>query len=345
MILIFSNKGDIHCNPVIEHLLDMNEPHLRVNTESLLTDYEVSFQVSPNGKSDLAIHCHRNGISASVRSAKSFWDRRPHRPRDVPSDDAGTAMHPEAKRVVLEEAAEFATWMRYMLEGVYSIGSPLGDQLGECKLHQFAVASRAREHASDPSHIGIPETVIANRKGAYTAFLKRHSVVAIKPIMADGVSMEEGVELPFLTQRLKSSDVASLPDEAFSATPTLMQPYIEKQCELRITTVGHQTFCCRIDSTAMDDDFGGVDWRAGYTSKSGIPQTAIETPPHLHDFCLAYLDELRLNFGCFDFIVDTEGKPWFLECNPNGQWMWIEEDIGLPISRAIAECLSRGANA
>jgi D-alanine-D-alanine ligase-like ATP-grasp enzyme len=94
----------------------------------------------------------------------------------------------------------------------------------------------------------------------------------------------------------------------------------------------------------MDAASGGVDWRAGYTSTRGIPQAAIETPSPLHDFCLAYLGELNLNFGCFDFIVDDNDTPWFLECNPNGQWMWIEEDTGLPISRAIAECLARGSS-
>jgi len=34
------------------------------------------------------------------------------------------------------------------------------------------------------------------------------------------------------------------------------------------------------------------------------------------------------------------GNYYFLECNPNGQWLWIEEDIGLPISKAIADYLN-----
>jgi glutathione synthase/RimK-type ligase-like ATP-grasp enzyme len=48
---------------------------------------------------------------------------------------------------------------------------------------------------------------------------------------------------------------------------------------------------------------------------------------------------LDLNFGCFDFIVDENDNVFFLECNSNGQWLWIEEDTGMDISGAIAEWL------
>ena len=48
---------------------------------------------------------------------------------------------------------------------------------------------------------------------------------------------------------------------------------------------------------------------------------------------------MGLNFGCFDFIVTPSGEYVFLECNPNGQWLWVELETGLPISQAIAEFL------
>jgi hypothetical protein len=46
-----------------------------------------------------------------------------------------------------------------------------------------------------------------------------------------------------------------------------------------------------------------------------------------------------LAFGAFDFMV-TPDHEWFaLECNPEGQWDWIEENTGLPIADAIARHL------
>lgn len=47
-----------------------------------------------------------------------------------------------------------------------------------------------------------------------------------------------------------------------------------------------------------------------------------------------------LRYGAFDFRVDRDGAPWFLECNPEGQYLWIEIETGLAISRAIAFALA-----
>ena len=90
----------------------------------------------------------------------------------------------------------------------------------------------------------------------------------------------------------------------------------------------------------MPADKGKEDWRQGYAV--GLPQVKIKTPKVIEIFCKKYLKTINLNFGCFDFIYGKNKKYYFLECNPNGQWMWIEEDIGLPISKAIADFLSVG---
>ncbi|GAA5764612.1 hypothetical protein [Streptosporangium roseum] len=46
-----------------------------------------------------------------------------------------------------------------------------------------------------------------------------------------------------------------------------------------------------------------------------------------------------LSFGAFDFGLTGDGIPVFLECNPNGQWGWLEDATGLPIAAAIAALL------
>ena len=46
--------------------------------------------------------------------------------------------------------------------------------------------------------------------------------------------------------------------------------------------------------------------------------------------------------GAFDFIVTPSGEYVFLECNPNGQWLWIEMETELKISEAIADALETG---
>jgi D-alanine-D-alanine ligase-like ATP-grasp enzyme len=48
---------------------------------------------------------------------------------------------------------------------------------------------------------------------------------------------------------------------------------------------------------------------------------------------------LELTFGALDFAVDAAGSWWFYEINPNGQWLCIERQTGLPISASLAELL------
>jgi D-alanine-D-alanine ligase-like ATP-grasp enzyme len=47
---------------------------------------------------------------------------------------------------------------------------------------------------------------------------------------------------------------------------------------------------------------------------------------------VAYLRAFGLIFGAFDFSVTPDGRWWFLECNPAGQWGWLTEETGLPIA-------------
>ena len=48
-----------------------------------------------------------------------------------------------------------------------------------------------------------------------------------------------------------------------------------------------------------------------------------------------------LAYGAFDFVVTRDGDVVFLECNPGGQWLWLEKATNLPISQAVADLLAQ----
>ena len=56
-----------------------------------------------------------------------------------------------------------------------------------------------------------------------------------------------------------------------------------------------------------------------------------------------YLAAMDLNYGAFDFAVTRSGEWIMFECNPAGQWLWLEEATGMPIAAAIADLLTAGA--
>jgi len=44
--------------------------------------------------------------------------------------------------------------------------------------------------------------------------------------------------------------------------------------------------------------------------------------------------------GAGSLAVGGDGKVYFLECNPEGQYMGYEQDLGLPLSDAMADLIA-----
>jgi D-alanine-D-alanine ligase-like ATP-grasp enzyme len=98
-----------------------------------------------------------------------------------------------------------------------------------------------------------------------------------------------------------------------------------------VTVIGDEIFCVRIDSNLLD-------WRTDYDK---LAYSVVQPPPGITEALRAYLSHFGLVFGAFDFAIDTAGQWWFLECNPSGQWAWLEPETGLPMTSAMANLLER----
>jgi D-alanine-D-alanine ligase-like ATP-grasp enzyme len=55
---------------------------------------------------------------------------------------------------------------------------------------------------------------------------------------------------------------------------------------------------------------------------------------------LELMSRLSLTYGAIDLILTPDGRYLFLEVNPNGQWLWLDDMLSLGISRAVAKWLS-----
>jgi hypothetical protein len=52
------------------------------------------------------------------------------------------------------------------------------------------------------------------------------------------------------------------------------------------------------------------------------------------------MDSFGINFASMDMILTPEGEFVFLEINPNGQWLWLEEELGLPLVASMVDLLT-----
>jgi hypothetical protein len=114
---------------------------------------------------------------------------------------------------------------------------------------------------------------------------------------------------------------------------------VPKRFELRISVVGEQVFAAEIQS--QDSNHTRHDWRRYDSFRTVYRQHTL--PDDLHQRCVRLIKLMGLRFGAIDMVFTPDGRYVFLELNPNGQYLWLEEAANLPISDAIVDELPNGA--
>lgn len=149
----------------------------------------------------------------------------------------------------------------------------------------------------------------------------------IKPISVGKIETSSEIAI-IQTNLMHENDSYDSPE----LTPVYIQEYIKKSLEVRITVVDDDFFAVKIVSDNM------IDWRAGNNNQYEI----IDIPIEIKKCIKMMMKDFQLRFGAIDYIVDIDGKWYFLEINPNGQWQWLECILGLSISDSIMNMLLGG---
>ncbi|MGA5063308.1 ATP-grasp ribosomal peptide maturase [Streptomyces sp. NPDC054932] len=175
----------------------------------------------------------------------------------------------------------------------------------------------------------VPPTLITNEPQEARAFIKEHGPVIFKPLSAP-LYLREGVSQTVTVAEVSADEI----DDSVAGTMHLFQARIDKTADVRVTVVGERIFAVRIDCDLLD-------WRTDYSTHT---YSVIPTPPEVERAIFAYLRHFGLVFGAFDFAL-THDEWTFIECNPSGQWAWMEPPTGLPMTAALADLLERGTHA
>ncbi|MBI3751774.1 MAG: RimK domain-containing protein ATP-grasp [Chloroflexi bacterium] len=151
----------------------------------------------------------------------------------------------------------------------------------------------------------------------------------MKPFTTAAVPLAGTLRVPY-TRLVGGADLRD--DDAIWRCPAIWQEAIPKAFELRITVVGDHVLAGAIDSQASTrtrDDWRRYDFE-------NVAHAAHDLPEHIRAQALALVSALGLRFGAIDAVVRPDGQYVFLEINPFGQWLWMEQLCGLPIADAHA---------
>lgn len=198
------------------------------------------------------------------------------------------------------------------------LNSPSRMRKAEDKIGQLLVASELG--------FDIPKTIVSNSWAAVNDGLPEDIILKMHFGVIYGA---ENIRALYTTRFVNSPEELPLSDNPF---PGYWQPYLEKAREWRITVVGDEAF----DVSIYTDERAKDDWRKPENT-TGIIYRREQFPDDQKEKCFKFLGHYGLKFGAFDFVEDSEGKITFLECNPNGQFGWLEERLNLPISSAISD--------
>ena len=287
-------------------------PYFRLDTDRFPNEVQLSFDPSEG------ITITDCGRSISANEIRSVWYRRnvaPILPKEL---EFGPREFCEREtRAFLEGALRAIPTDRWL-------SSPEAIWRAEKKPYHLAVAAKLG--------FTIPPTIITNHRQYVKDFARGRNLVA-KAVSSGYIQHPEGFHAIF-TNALGPEDLADL--SGLTLAPVTFQERIEKSSDIRVTVIGDSVFAAEILSQNRESSI--TDWRA--TDDPDLEHVKHQLPSDLADKCRKLVKDLGIRFGAIDFALTPDGNYVFFEINPNGEWLWIEDQLEYPIADTIAAWLS-----
>jgi len=316
MILVVGQHPDPHIETVTAILHDQGRAVCIL--DRFAGDDHVSFEIG-GGKTRGCIQAQGRMVSLDEISCV-WWRVKPTAPVEFPGG-AGTLGEQFRSKEWNALLRSLPAWLSH----VPWINPLINFQWPRTKPAQLMLASE--------TGFAIPDTVISNNVDDVAPLFERHEQIIYKTLDSFLIPPHQIIYTNIVTK----DDVWQRREEIRLA-PCMFQEFVEKRHEMRVTVVGQQVFAIAIDS--QSDARTIVDWRR---DQSREMYAAMELDEAFVSRLRTYMDKASLVYGAFDFVVTPNGQIVFLECNPGGQWLWLEKATGLPISRAVAGLLAQCA--
>ena len=180
----------------------------------------------------------------------------------------------------------------------------------------------------------IPRTLVTSSPEEAVRFRSDVGKIVVKPVAKQVLINDEGKLLAIFTNRIGLEDPVDF--SLLPISPAIFQEEIERVFDIRTIVVGDRVFSISI--TQVGRKTNDVDYRDG--RKGELIYNRINLPTELESKCVAFVRDFGLKFSAMDFILGTDGIYYFLENNPTGSWIFVQNGGGHPIAQEIAKLLS-----
>ena len=186
----------------------------------------------------------------------------------------------------------------------------------------------------------VPETLVTTDPGAAREFCERLEWrVIAKPVGHGEIRDECGDTTALIyTNEVGKEALADL--SRVANCPTLLQEHLPKARDIRVTVIDEHVVSVALHS--QDRPRSRVDCRRD--NMEGMKYSLLELPEKLSATLVDFTKSYALRFAAIDLVEGVQEEFWFLELNPAGQWAWIEQELGTPISQALVQGFLRDSN-
>ena len=315
-ILIITCQNDVHSDKVIETLYKKGHKNkvVRLNTEDFLENCEVCF----NGfESQIFLKDSKRIIHTNY--IKTVWYRRPSNVKLISKSD-----DEYINDYISLQAEGFLKGFYYQLHDSAKWINRLPEQnKAKHKLLQLQLAQKL--------DFNVPKTIVTNDRNEIMSFVDNQTKVCTKGFAESSLN-KSGRVYPFLTQVINKDFVLRNLD-SISICPTLLQEFIYKKFDIRIFILGEIIIAFEIHSQTQEEtknDFRGIN-------PYKLKHTKHKLPNDIESKVYNFVKAQGLIFSSMDLVVDENDNYYFLENNPNGQWLWLEHLTGVKLCDIFAD--------
>lgn len=320
MILVLSKEQEESTNSVIDWLEYNDADYIRLNGDNFNLD-QFYLEISESSNNYL------NSLSCAISDVNVVWYRRwGNLGKTMPflkiDDDAN--FHKTINNYLFDENKHLSLALFSLFQHSYWLSKPKSHTIEDKFLYLLTAKSL---------DITIPNTFLLNNKKKLRRLLKSGLKLITKSLgNAHKIKFNNKTHIPY-TEEITENDLKNL-DETFFVS--LFQEKIEKEYEIRSFYLDGVFYSMAIFS--QSDNKTELDFRRYNFSKPNrtVPYSL---PKELEKKLRSLMKKFDFNTGSIDILKSTNGKYYFLEINPIGQFGMTSIPCNFQIEKKIAEFL------